>query len=233
VALRTNNNIVISASCEEILVWDASTAKILQSYNGCSAMAAHPTLDQVAVSTSDGHIVIMHATTMTKLSNVETGLKSIKITSMAWASDTHLLFAADNKIRLLDTTKSKVERTYDSHTGTVLHIECFSIDNNPTSSASKSNATHFFSLCNKDLVLCWQVSTGKIVSKTNARGNCSTLFVLDDRGSKSLTQKLLPILIDPEGVTVIAAKDDSIKIEDPDLTRGLAVLTASTPVLLL
>lgn len=131
----------------------------------------------------------------------------------------------DNKIRFLDVSKGVVERTFDAHAGRVLHIECFS--------NGSQNATHCFTLCDQHEVLCWQLATAKVVSRTTARGSASTLFLLDDRNSQTFTSQLLPLLVDPEGITVVAAKEDSIKFQDPDLSQSLALIAASTPVLLI
>lgn len=231
VAIRANN-VVISASREEVLVWDAFSGKILFQHNGCTAMAAHPALDQIAIARVGGAISLLQPQTALPTKTFDGPGGKNEILALCWSSETHLLTAYTNKVKLVDTTSSKVERTYDSHTGTITHVESFTHSIAP-SSGPYQYATHFFSLCSKNEVLCWHIATGKVASRTHARGQCSTLFILDDRLQKSLTQQMLPILLDPEGITVIAAKDTSIKMEDPDISLSISLITSSTPVLLL
>jgi WD40 repeat protein len=237
VALRPNNT-VISASREEILVWEANTEKVFSYHPGCTAFAAHPTLNQIATSHKDGTISILNPLAAAPLRSFEgPEIKNCEISALVWSSATHLLVAKGKLIYLIDTTSSKIERIYQGHQGSILHIEGFSHENASASLTESSNfATHFFSLCSNDEVMCWQTESGTVTSKTQARGKCSSLFVLDDRHSKTLnTQLLLPILVDPEGVTVIATKEPNhIKMEDADIPiSAISLISASTPVLLI
>jgi hypothetical protein len=200
-------------------------------------MAAHPTLDQVAVSRGDGKIALLHVPSLTQIGSMDTGLKGAEINAMTWTSETHLLFATDTKFRLLDSTRSKVERTFDGHQGSVIHMECYSVNTSTATNSSTRqhnvNATHVFTMCDRNEVVCWNLATGKVISRTSARGPQSSLFLLDDRNSKSFTHQLLPILVDPEGITVITTKNDTIGFTDPDLSKDISVIISSTPVLLI
>lgn len=236
VAIR-NDNVVVSASTAEVLSWDSTTGKVLHSHEGCTAMAAHPYLEKIALSKSDGKVHLLNISSLSKLqAPLDTGLpKTVSIQSLAWSGEHMLLMASESSVTQIHTaegTQKSTKKTFEAHRGRVLHIETFS---SSPSAPKHSDPSHFFSLCDKGDVFCHQLTTGKVVSKTTSqRSSSSTLFLLDDRNTKKLTKQLLPILIDPEGITLIAAHDDSIKMTRPEEPlSNLDVITPSTPVLLL
>lgn len=232
VAIRSES-VIVSASTSETLAWDFNTGKLLHSAVGCTAMAAHPTLEQVIVATKgEGaaapKLQILHVPSLTTLQSMDVNsAKGESLKAIAWSSETHLLVAIGSTVKHLDLKAKSFSASFSGQPGAILQLECFS------NTSGSANATHFFSLCDQGHVLCFHVGSAKVVSKTKARGSNSTLFLLDDRNSQKLTSQLLPILIHPEGITTIAAKDDSIKMNDPDSSLPLDVITASTPVLLL
>lgn len=232
VAVR-GENVIVSASSAETLVWDAVTGKVLHSADGCTAMSAHPSLEQIIIATKpEGpaapKLQILHLPSLTLLQSLDVNsAKGESLHALAWSSDTQLLLAVGSTVKHLDLKAKSFSASFTGHSGAILHIECFSTAKGSTA------PTHFFSMCDQGQVLCFHLGSAKIVSKTASRGSCSTLFLLDDRNTQKLTSQLLPILIHPEGITTIAAKDDSIKMNDPDSALPIDVITASTPVLLL